>query len=203
MSLTKKTLSLAVAFIVGVSAYAQSVNFQIEVDQIFAGGVDQNPGDVNVYSSMVSLVDFNALSFSSTPLASEINALATNPIFDVAWEALTTPPPPFDTILDWSTSRTFTEDQNGLVPVILITQGTVGSLTGGEYVGIVASSTAVFNSLAPFLVNFNGAGDTWDTFKLGTSGSINLVQTAVPEPAHYAALLGAVGLMFVMWRRRR
>jgi hypothetical protein len=41
-------------------------------------------------------------------------------------------------------------------------------------------------------------------------GSLNTVSdgnqvnnVAVPEPAHYAALLGALGLALVMWRRRR
>lgn len=37
----------------------------------------------------------------------------------------------------------------------------------------------------------------------GTGDGTNIFLTAVPEPAHYAALLGVLGLAFVMWRRRR
>lgn len=67
------------------------------------------------------------------------------------------------------------------------------SAGAGDSYGTAFDPSVTFPSGAsPLVPEYGYADTTWTA-----------TQTIVPEPAHYAALLGLLGLAFVMWRRRR
>lgn len=77
--------------------------------------------------------------------------------------------------------------------------GNVENLTVGNSFGVV---TTTFETLeqGTTAVGFTKS-NSWDTFLLGNSGSIQMA-SVVPEPSAFALLAGCLGLAWVMVRRR-
>lgn len=191
-------LVMAVTPVIG-----QTVNFRIDTDAVVAGAsiIKPDTPGATVLSATADAADLAALSFTTgdgATFISELQALATNPIFDDAWVEVPAATGPIGGSNDWNLQRAGMTIGNQ--PVLLITTAPLGDLVVGDYVGLVSASTPV-PSLGAITVSFSSA-TPWDNFILGSSGSVSLLQI-VPEPAHYAALLGVLGLAFVMWRRRR
>ncbi len=75
------------------------------------------------------------------------------------------------------------------------------TVTGGESFNLFdwGSLTGTFDTL---LLPTLAGGLAWDTAGLYTSGVLSVSGSAVPEPATYAALAGALALGVAGWRRR-
>ena len=200
----KKFVSLFLLLFGAVCLFGQTVNFRIEIDAVNAGGMilkPDTPGST-VLSATAASSDLSALSFTVSDaniFISELQALATNDIFDDPWVEVPQAAGPIAATYDWNLQR-----QNltvGNSPVLLILTAPLESLAPGDYVGLVSSSFLVDN-LGAITVGFETT-TPWNNFILGSSGSINLVQIPVPEPSHYALFFGVLGLGFVLWRRRK
>lgn len=182
------------------ASYAQNINFRVEQDYVKVNGVTQGLGDLFVLSATADPADLDALSFTTddpNTFISELQGLATDPIFTDDWQAVPEALGPVASANDWNSQRLNLTVGNA--PVMLFSTSELDSLTSSDHVGFVSSSSIV-EALSSKTVTFTGT-DSWDNIILGSSGSFEL--TAVPEPAHYAAALGLLGLGLVIWRRRR
>lgn len=182
------------------ASYAQNINFRVEQDYVKVNGVTQGLGDLFVLSGTADPADLDALSFTTddpNTFISELQGLATDPIFTDDWQAVPEALGPVAGANDWNSQRLNLTVGNA--PVMLFSTSELDSLTSSDHVGFVSSSSIV-EALSSKTVTFTGT-DSWDNIILGSSGSFEL--TAVPEPAHYAAALGLLGLGLVIWRRRR
>lgn len=81
-----------------------------------------------------------------------------------------------------------------------ITSATLNGVTGFLHTDSISFGSFKYTSLSPFTLVLNGTLDAGAT-AAAYSGQINV--TAVPEPETYAMMLGGLGLVGFMARRRK
>lgn len=196
----KTTTILALAsMLIGASIQAQTFQFFVETDSIIAadGVTTLNAGAV-LESQPLNLFygavpgdyalpgDFDISDLDA--VKAELGGVSWTPIATSAIGGV-----------EWAT--------NGPTPIaigekpLLAIMNAAGpdSLVLGSQVALAAGSQ--FNSNLQNLV-FTPGSNNMDIL-LGTAGSIQLTTIPVPEPAHFAAVFGLIGLGIVVYRRRR
>lgn len=204
-------LALASSFAL-TTAYASSVNFSVEPDQIILNGnpiSDKAERDANNIEALGFFV--NDAVFSSftgnelwSGLDTSISTDAYSNVLSVLNESgLGSADPigdfgPSDNVFQGSIDS----GSAGNHPVLILHDGGAGNaenLTVGNSFAVVTSSFQTLD-FGTESVGFT-TNNSWDTFLLGDSGSIQMA-SVVPEPSAFALLAGCLGLAWVMVRRR-
>lgn len=187
----------------GTQAFAQTYTATVETDQVqsstgslinFGGTIGGQTlnlfhGVVDASTDLDALFDPVVASGNLSGIISAFETITWSPMIDG------TAFPGLEWYSDFGQSIAVGEK-----PVVaFMNAASPGDLIIGSEIGLV-ESVDIGSTLDNITTGFT-TGQPY-TVIVGTPGSIQLT-AIVPEPAHYAALLGALGLMFVMWRRRR
>lgn len=179
---------------------AQSFQAFIETDQVFSASGDPvnfgdtiNGNELNVFYGTVSASTDLAAAFSETTnlesMKSAFGSISWSPMVE-----FTNPG------AEWfSGSDGISIGVNERPVIALMNASGPAALENGSEIGLLSSVeiTTIYDNIT------TGFTDGFQPYTVivGDSGSITL--TAVPEPSHYAAALGLLGLGLVIWRRRR
>ncbi|MGA1206040.1 MAG: PEP-CTERM sorting domain-containing protein [Opitutales bacterium] len=204
-----KILLTIAGLAVGSFLNAQSLSIYAEYGEILdASGatVDAITGSFDGYFGFVDGTTDLSIGLSD-PISINLDWLST--VGSISWTPLVTFNPgsggwflspngaAFDPLLDITTSNS--DLALGQKPVILFTDAaSVGEIGTGSQLIVAEGDT--FNTTLDNRSSYVSAGAF--NAVAGANGSLQ-AGTVVPEPAHFAAIFGALGLAFAIWRRRR
>jgi hypothetical protein len=194
------TLSCSLSFGQSYTAVIETNSLLSSSGATLSFGDSINGSIVNVFHGVVDAsTDLDAL---FDPLVSSENFVSlNNELSNISWSALSSSSA---NGVEWTTNFDESISVGQKVIIAAVNAVSPSSISAGSELGIFES--------VDFLSNQQNAviGFTFDenayNIIVGTAGtqSANLVGfTAVPEPSTYAALLGALALGFVVYRRRR
>jgi hypothetical protein len=196
---------LAGGMTLGTQLSAQSFTAFIETNQVFlSDGTPVGFGDVNVFfgTSKNTIAELNA---AIDPLVDDAIATANlQPLIDalsaISWTAMGPGP---NASVDWFSGFNIPAEIGDYPVLAIMDAAGPGALVPGSQIGFLASPAVLASEFTALTAGLGSSlpGATVMEVIVGTPGSITL--TAVPEPAHFAMIFGALGLGFVLWRRRR
>jgi len=193
------TLLTLASLVATVGLQAQSYQFFVESNQILsAEGTPLNAGavlnsePVNLFYGHIAGADTPFLDLDIADLEGLKTALG-----GVEWTPMNV-----SAIggVEWQTPGPITVDPAPGTPLLAIMNAAgPGSLAVGSQIALASGSLLSTN--LQNLVFTPGSGNL--NVLIGDAGSIQLNTIPVPEPAHFAAVLGLLGLGFVVYRRRK